>query len=91
MKQQDSIWEVVELLIWLGEVELVEKSIAKASQNDNYLKSSKMQKNYSQPATAYVTRDSVVLFIFTHFLIGKLILKYPFRERMLPEITREIA
>lgn len=91
MKQQVGIWEVVWLLIWLREVDLVEKSIAKASQNDNNPKFSKMQKNDSQPETAYVTRDSVVLLILTHFYIGKVIVKQPFREGMLPEITRETA
>lgn len=38
------------------------------------------KKNYSQPETAYVTRGSVVLLVFTHFCIGKVIVKYPFRE-----------
>lgn len=66
MKQ--SIWEVVWLLIWLGEVELVEKSIANASQNDNYPKFSKMWKNYSAESD-YITRDSAVLLIFTYFYI----------------------
>lgn len=54
-------------------------------------KFSKMQKNYFQPKTAYATRDSFVLLIFTHFYTGKGIIKYPVRERMLPEITRETA
>lgn len=70
------------MLIRLGEVEVVEKSIAKASQNDSYPKFCKMQKKKqkqkkkdSQPETAYVTRDSVVLLIFSHFYIGKVIVK----------------
>lgn len=65
------------MLIRLGEVEVVEKSIAKASQNNSYPKFCKMQKKKkdSQPETAYVTRDSVVLLIFTHFYIGKVIVK----------------
>lgn len=48
-----------------------------------------MQKNDSQLETAYVTRDSVALLIFTHFYVGEFIVKYPFRDKMLPEITRE--
>lgn len=43
----------------------------------------------SQPETVNVTRDSVVLLIFIHFYMGKVIAKYP--ERMLPEIVSEKA
>lgn len=48
-----------------------------------------MQKNDSQLETAYVTRDSVALLTFIHFYVGEFIVKYPFRDKMLPEITRE--
>lgn len=49
------------------------------------------KKTNSQPETAYVTKDSVVLLVFTHFYIDKVIVRYPVRERILPEITRETA
>ena len=50
-----------------------------------------MKKKYYQPETAYVTKDSVVVLIFTHFYIVEVIVKYPFSERMLAEIIRETA
>lgn len=43
----------------------------------------------AQPEIANITRDSIVVLIFIHFYMGKVIVKYP--ERMLPEIASEKA